>query len=205
MRTVAIACLLMGAAVPAAAASSFTVTVGSPVQAIPGNNDFQSQLASKGLSAYTAAGASVTLNLPRKLRFEFLGAESGFRDTFTALSGPLSFTENNEAWTNIVFGTLNYGAGAITDWQFTTSGNGNIALIGSHHFGIFLPGNVGSTYNTNVLYLGFDDQINNFDDNHDDLVMRVVAVPEPSSWAMLIAGFGLVGAAQRRRVRKVAA
>ena len=30
-------------------------------------------------------------------------------------------------------------------------------------------------------------------------------VPEPASWAMLIAGFGLVGAAQRRRVARVAA
>lgn len=29
-----------------------------------------------------------------------------------------------------------------------------------------------------------------------------IAVPEPSSWAMLIAGFGLVGAAMRRRVRQ---
>lgn len=32
-----------------------------------------------------------------------------------------------------------------------------------------------------------------------------VAVPEPASWAMLIAGFGLVGAAMRRRVAVAAA
>ena len=31
------------------------------------------------------------------------------------------------------------------------------------------------------------------------------AVPEPASWAMLIAGFGLVGASMRRRVRGIAA
>jgi hypothetical protein len=31
------------------------------------------------------------------------------------------------------------------------------------------------------------------------------AVPEPASWAMLIAGFGLVGAAQRRRLAAVSA
>jgi hypothetical protein len=30
------------------------------------------------------------------------------------------------------------------------------------------------------------------------------AVPEPASWAMMIAGFGLAGAALRRRVRVVA-
>lgn len=37
-----------------------------------------------------------------------------------------------------------------------------------------------------------------------DLV-QVLGVPEPSSWAMLIAGFGLVGAAMRRQARQVAA
>lgn len=36
-------------------------------------------------------------------------------------------------------------------------------------------------------------------DNSDSIRVNVTAVPEPSSWAMLIAGFGLVGAAARRR------
>ena len=31
------------------------------------------------------------------------------------------------------------------------------------------------------------------------------AVPEPSSWAMLVAGFGLAGAALRRRERRLTA
>jgi hypothetical protein len=30
-------------------------------------------------------------------------------------------------------------------------------------------------------------------------VLRIAAVPEPASWAMMIAGFGLVGSALRRR------
>jgi hypothetical protein len=33
----------------------------------------------------------------------------------------------------------------------------------------------------------------------DNVLATQAAVPEPASWAMLIAGFGLVGAAQRRR------
>lgn len=36
-------------------------------------------------------------------------------------------------------------------------------------------------------------------------VIQLLAVPEPSSWAMMIAGFGLVGAAMRRQRRMVAA
>jgi hypothetical protein len=36
-------------------------------------------------------------------------------------------------------------------------------------------------------------------DNSDSIQVRVTSVPEPASWAMLIAGFGLVGAVCRRR------
>jgi hypothetical protein len=36
-------------------------------------------------------------------------------------------------------------------------------------------------------------------DNSDSIRVNVTAVPEPASWAMLIAGFGLVGAAARLR------
>ena len=35
---------------------------------------------------------------------------------------------------------------------------------------------------------------------HQDFIAQAVGVPEPASWAMMIAGFGLVGAAMRRRV-----
>ncbi len=38
----------------------------------------------------------------------------------------------------------------------------------------------------------------------DDISAPGIVVPEPSSWAMLIAGFGLIGAMQRRR-RQIAA
>ena len=38
----------------------------------------------------------------------------------------------------------------------------------------------------------------------DNLVLSVGAVPEPSTWAMMIAGFGLAGLATRRRHRIVA-
>ncbi len=54
-------------------------------------------------------------------------------------------------------------------------------------------------FTTRTLFLGFDDQINNRDDDHDDFIVRVTAVPEPQMWAMLITGFGLVGAARRRQ------
>ena len=92
------------------------------------------------------------------------------------------------------------GAGAIgaQEWVFNSNdpnGAANAGL-GTQGFGIFNPG---QSFSSNVIYLGFDDQLRLFDDNHDDLVIRVTAVPEPASWAMLICGFGLVGAVSRRR------
>ena len=39
---------------------------------------------------------------------------------------------------------------------------------------------------------------------HEDFINAAMAVPEPASWALMIAGFGLTGAAMRRQ-RKVAA
>ena len=39
----------------------------------------------------------------------------------------------------------------------------------------------------------------------DDISFANAGIPEPASWAMLIAGFGLVGAVSRRRARRFAA
>jgi hypothetical protein len=39
---------------------------------------------------------------------------------------------------------------------------------------------------------------------YDTLAVRTGPMPEPSSWAMLITGFGLVGAAMRRRAQQAA-
>jgi hypothetical protein len=36
----------------------------------------------------------------------------------------------------------------------------------------------------------------------DNVSLDVTAVPEPASWAMMIVGFGLVGAVSRRRQAK---
>ena len=57
----------------------------------------------------------------------------------------------------------------------------------------------GSAWGTGTLNLFYWDS--NAGDNTDFITVDVSSgvVPEPASWAMLIAGFGLVGAAARRR------
>ena len=199
-------------AVPAAAVGQFSVNVTAPVLSIPGNNDYKTELAAAGVHVYTADLATITLTGKAKVKFEFMGSESGFSDGFQAGGGAISVTENGTGklpWQAANLGSLIYNGGPITDWFFKSNNGVPTAGIGHTAFGIFLPQGtqVGSQYLSSVLYLGFDDQPNNADDNHDDLIIRVtaMAVPEPASWAMLIAGFGLVGAAARRRRTVVAA
>ena len=198
-------------AMPAAAAVTFNVGIGAPVNAIPGNNDFITNLASAGLTRYTAGGATISLSGKATLTFEFMGSESGFNDSFKAAGGLITASEASSftAWAPVALGSATYNAGAISDWLFSSSGGAVNKGIGTLEFGIFLPAGslAGGNYASNVLYLGFDDQITGDDDNHDDMIIRITAedfggqgeVPEPASWAMLIAGFGLVGAASRRR------
>ena len=59
---------------------------------------------------------------------------------------------------------------------------------------------IGRALGSNLDELSFAQVVN----GSQDLTFSatVTAVPEPASWAMMIAGFGLVGGAMRRRTRK---
>jgi PEP-CTERM motif len=221
MRKVLIGLALAVCAAAPAAAVQFTVTPGT-VTAVPNNNNFKSNLSALGLVNYASrTGTSISLTGPATLTFEYIGSESGYRNKFTVtgVSG-FSYQEGSgglEAWNaaGVDFGTaLAYPGGAITNWQFSSPGKptpGPFGL-GTEQFGVFLPGRV--AFSSNVIYLGYDDEPGSDDDNHDDMIIRITAVgnggplggvPEPASWAMLIAGFGLVGAAQRRRTAMLSA
>lgn len=182
-------------AVPAAAAF-FTVTPGS-VFTIPGNNDFKGPLNGLGLFNYTTVGASITLNSSRQVKFEYMGSESGDVDGFKAGSLAAFFENNKAVFGAELIGVDTFASGAFTNVNFI--GQGGNSNVGDESFGIFLPALLGGNYASNVLYFGFDDQINNADDNHDDFIVRVTAVPEPTTWAMLVLGFGLIGVSARRR------
>src|SRR5574338_755128 len=81
----------MALATPANASA----VIGAPtVFAVPSNNNFQAQLAGLGLVNYTSTGATLVLDAPAILGFDFLGSESGFNDTFSAL-GIAPYTETS--------------------------------------------------------------------------------------------------------------
>jgi hypothetical protein len=104
---------------------------------------------------------------------------------------------------NNVFFCFTFGCGAPVNAPPTSLIGAGFVVQGSDPWSslslTFTPASSGS------LFVGF---YSNSADNVGPLVDNVLvtqAVPEPASWAMLIAGFGLVGAAARRRRTAVAA
>ena len=82
-------------------------------------------------------------------------------------------------------GALGVNVGARTSFDIITNSQGNFGFVQA----------ADSFYSIN-LGTGALTQIGNTDRS---LFALTAAVPEPTSWAMLIAGFGLTGAAMRRR------
>jgi PEP-CTERM motif len=206
MRFVTKALAALALAIPSIASAAPTIQVNYPSSlAIPGPaiNEFHSQLSGLGYATYATTGASLILSDDAWIEFWFMGSESIFSDTFIA--GPLSYNENtayeDHFASPIYIGGAKFLAGSLLgQWTFT-SDRGVTAGIGHDGFGIFLKAAQMSGDGVSDFMLGFDDQVNRADDNHDDFVVRVLvtAVPEPGTWAMLMAGFAIVGSLLRRR------
>lgn len=196
--------LALSVSAPAQAAVDVTVNFGAsnPVSA---SNDFSASLAGLGFTRVATLGASLILNGPALITFEFLGSESGFNDRFTTPGG-LSYTETSSFQNNfaapILIGSQIFSAGSLTGLLNFLSAGGAPATIGQDGFGIFLGPNQVSGSNFTTFYFGYDDQITNQDDDHDDFIIRATVsspVPEPATWALAILGMGAVGWSLRRR------
>ncbi len=106
------------------------------------------------------------------------GAYNGVTPTALPLGSTIWSTLNTNPNAKNVTGNL--GAGYST--SLNTSGYGNVWVIGASRAGY------------NVI----DNKVDGFKIGSLNVT---AAVPEPATWAMMILGFGMVGAAMRRRAR----
>lgn len=209
MKKLAVLAAAAAIALPAAAQAQVVITAGSASDVSPINN-FKTELAGLGL---TKMSTNATLDLDAgnwSIAFYLLGSESGYNDTFTAPGG-VSYTETSDltGWTNTYIGSSNligWAGGSLGPILNFTSNLGGPASLGATGFGVFLSAaQVGAETTNSTFYFGYDDQITNpDDDNHDDLIIKAVItpVPEPSTWGLMILGFGALGMAMRRSRRR---
>ncbi len=198
---------------PAANAAEFIVSGGSGAVALNGNNNFTDELAVLGLDK-EVEGAMVTISGAAsgyKILFEYLGADAGFNNTFTygGVGGP-TVSEQGENYFDDP-----HSFGSYVDWGSAFLGifsslEGQPSVgPGQDGFTVFVKG---ATYESGAgfssIIFAFDDHNPSDpsdDDNSDDLVIRatIVAVPEPATWALMLAGVAAVGVSMRRRSKNV--
>jgi hypothetical protein len=114
-----------------------------------------------------------------EVRFDFVGTASGTFGSMSTLFGAQNYGPFNNAGA-LFLGITNIPPGfAMTDMEF-----------------FFVASTAGSTTFT------FQDFGNdNVGVVIDNLSLDIAAVPEPATWAMMIAGFGAVGVGLRRKAR----
>lgn len=200
-------------AVAPASAGTFLVSGGTN-QAIPTNNDFKASLALLGLTN-ELIGAKVDLSSGATIKFEFLGSESYYYDSFlfdgVTLKAETSHGVIDSFGAPENLGSSYYNPGGAFLASFISNGFDALpadALGGANKNGFTVFTDASGGYSNTVLYFGYDDvpmPVDGTDDNHDDIIIRatIMPVPEPTTWALMVAGIAAVGVSMRRRSQNV--
>lgn len=197
--------LLLGTSLSSQAA--FVIQGGSTQSLPTADNKFNTELTGLGFNQMTS-GAQLRVTQDGFVDLYFVGAESGFNNSFTAQSGALSgnnkgfLTESNEAFNFSGYAgfTVAVSANDILDFSFTSSGVTALKPVDNFSgnnlqgLGIYFS-SIQSGALQQVL-LGYDDQTINDDDDFEDMLIRAdfrptSVVPLPA--AIWLFGSGLVG------------
>jgi len=168
----------------------------------------------KSVFMLAVAAAAVSVAAPAAATFMINNDLGG--DGFVVTNGPVAFSlysANDGTDGNVTSYTMTAAADATISgrWRFFTYDvdgssfdpagfviNGVLTQLSTN--GVPRPSFQFGTYSFNVSagdVFGF--YVRTTDGSLGRGVLTVNAIPEPASWAMLIAGFGLVGAVARRR------
>lgn len=179
----------------AASASAFELVV---TPALPGTINLVGAF-DVTIAGFTPAngviGSLSVTDGPATVTYTYLGKEAGFSNGFFNLGGSTSAIADSDAVGTSsqqanVDGALSF---SFNTFGVTTVSNGTASLPGAPTFAIFDGGN--SPYDFIIAYGdGTGDQ------DFDDMVLGVTAaIPEPETYALLLAGLGVVGFVARRR------
>jgi len=158
-------------------------------------------------------GAELFANGPLKVEYTYLGKEAGDTNSFLVL-GNLQFSTAVSGYgdtageTLSLAGLLNFAFGANQATPTVTNGSNPAGGTGVPSFFVSFYdqfGNLGALSGSSGV-IAFDDGGRPADADYDDLVVRfnVSAVPEPTTWAMMLLGFAGIGFLAYRRKSKLA-
>ena len=203
LTAVALAALAVGAQ------AQVTYSGGTPITSISNYNPNGSAASLVPAGGLENASLSTSAGL---LTATFLGYEADDIDNYT-FSTTLGTLSNRSALNATIAGYVSAGALSFTFTDTstgTTVGNGgssgpytSYSVLGSFNGSVFTPYTMGGLYD---VILGFNDGLR-VDADYDDMVvgLRVAAVPEPETYALMLAGLGAIGFIGRRRKKTLAA
>lgn len=151
-----------------------------------------------GSNAFTSGTfGTLVADTPGAFTMTYLGQESVFRDFVNIEISGQSLTEFNSVG-DMITGPMT--AGQPLDFTFFGQ-MGSFAENGgdsaNHGSFVVLGQNVQTQLGTFAYVLGYNDSA--LHDDWDDFVVGITPVPEPSTYALLLAGLGVVGFVARRR------
>ncbi len=199
------------------AASAATLTADTTLGLAPGvpaGQDFVADLQAAGVTDLYSGNTSIMIDREVRVTFTLVGAESTFDNTLI-FDGTDIIKEGIDsaevAAPDMLTGTLAGGFGmdsyvtnflggdlaSLLSFQINTAGPSFSAV--DDEFGVFVDSS--TVGNLSTFFLALDDNGNDIDDNHDDIIVRVdlTAVPIPASGLLLLAGMGGLAAMRRRQ------
>jgi hypothetical protein len=194
------------------AKASIVSVVGGTAGSLPADGTASQNEVIGSASGYF--GAQLFANGPVKVEYTFIENEAGNTNTFFVLNS-LKFTTGVTGYgataseTLTLAGLLHFAFGANQNTPSVTNVSNPSALPGTPNFFLsFYDENdkLGARNGTTGIIAFDDGGGRGADGDYDDLVVRftVTAVPEPTTWAMMLLGFAGIGLLAYRRKSKLA-